>query len=133
SPPSPPRPPAPPAAAAARSGTRPRATDAITVLGLGQMGLVCASILASTAPGSDVVLWGHSSEEAGTLAQSRRSPRLPELKLPDRVRVSIKDGDAVGRASLIVCAVPVQYIREVFQRLRLAIPPKAAIVSVAKG
>jgi glycerol-3-phosphate dehydrogenase (NAD(P)+) len=119
--------------ASPNSASKPRSTDTICVLGLGQMGLVCGSVLASTAPASDIVLWGHSPEEAGTLAQTRRSPRLPELELPARVRVSIKDPDAVGRASIIVCAIPVQYMREVWERLRPAVPAKASIVSVAKG
>src|SRR4029079_19251713 len=48
----------------------------VAVLGIGQMGMVCSSILAA-GQGVDVVLWGHNAEEAGALAQTRRSPRRP--------------------------------------------------------
>lgn len=106
--------------------------ERIAVLGLGQMGLVCATVLAS-AGDAEVLLWGHHPDEAGALSQTRRSPRLPELRLPDRVRVCIKDEDAVAGATLLVCAVPVQHIRGVWERFRPAIPAKAGVVSVAKG
>ncbi len=135
---------------------------AIAVLGVGQMGLVAAGMLATPdsarpftpshhpitnqtrrggpAPSHsparheppEVLLWGHDPEESGELAQTRQSPRLPEYRLPDRVRVSIDDG-ALSRATLIVSAIPVQFIRETWLRLREHIRPDAAVVSVAKG
>src|SRR6185503_15126274 len=104
----------------------------IAVLGIGQMGLVCATLLSDKGgrredsefrrgngdgAGCRVVLWGHSAEEAGALAQTRRSPRLPGFKLPESVRVAMKDKEAVEGAALIVSAVPVQYMREVWKRL----------------
>lgn len=124
------------------------------------MGLVCAGVLASTdrpfapatppvpegpqaaprtgrrrdpEPPHDVVLWGHDPDESGELAQTRRSPRLPDYRLPDRVRVSIDDRRALQRATLIVSAIPVQFIRETWLRLREHVRPDAAVVSVAKG
>lgn len=113
----------------------------VTVLGLGQMGLVCAAMLldedrvvvtpAWRAP--RVTMWGHSHEECASLMQTRRSDRLPGLRLPDEVRVAMKDADAVGDADLVVCAIPVQYIRGVLDRLRTHIRPGVPIVSVSKG
>src|SRR6185295_7852499 len=78
-------------------------------------------------------LWGHSADEAGALAQTRKSPRLPGFKLADHVRVAIKDKDAIEGASLIVTAVPVQYMRDVWKRLAKHVGRDAAVVSVAKG
>jgi glycerol-3-phosphate dehydrogenase (NAD(P)+) len=104
----------------------------VAILGLGQMGLVCAGILASTQPG-EVVLWGHSTEDAGMLAQSRESPRLPGFRIPARVRVAIGDEEALAGADLIVSAIPVQYLRAVWDRLRRHVPPAAGVVSVSKG
>jgi glycerol-3-phosphate dehydrogenase (NAD(P)+) len=127
----------------------PRPT--VAVLGIGQMGLVCASLLAAPdkprwddsdtpkakgkpeAPPFDIVLWGHNQDEAGELAQTRKSARLPGFKLPDAVRVSFKDAESVREASLIVSAVPVQFSRDAWLRLRKYIPSDAAVVSVAKG
>ncbi len=110
----------------------------VTVLGLGQMGLVCAGILstpdaASRSPRTDVRLWGHSTDEAGALTQTRRSYRLPGFTLPDSVRVCLRDDEALEEADLIVSAIPVQFTRSVWERLRLHVPRDAAVVSVAKG
>jgi glycerol-3-phosphate dehydrogenase (NAD(P)+) len=161
-------------AQATAEGSLPR----IAVLGIGQMGLVCAGVLAdkgrreesefrrgsagngspeagleepkrpktpkaalSTShiphPTSDigcqVILWGHSADEAGALSQTRKSPRLAGFKLPESVRVAMRDKEAVEGAALIVSAVPVQYMREVWKRLAKHVRKDAAVVSVAKG
>lgn len=113
----------------------------VAILGVGQMGLVCASLLDRPRDakarfadqGHDLILWGHNQEEAGDLAQTRKSPRLPGFKLPEDVRVTFKDADAVRDAELIVSAVPVQYKRSVWTRLKKHVPKTAAVVSVSKG
>lgn len=128
----------------------------VVVLGLGQMGLVCAGLLAGMEPGSPrtgpagdpgraqtpragvskpvrVVMWGHSPDEAGRLAQTRKSDRLPGFELPSDVEVALQDAAALSGATLIVSAVPAQHIREAWLRLAPHIPPGAGVVSVAKG
>ncbi|MBX3364076.1 MAG: NAD(P)-dependent glycerol-3-phosphate dehydrogenase [Phycisphaeraceae bacterium] len=118
----------------------PGKTLNVAVLGLGQMGLVSASLLVSPdrargtgeLPFPRVTMWGHDLEEAGTLSQSRRSDRLPGFTLPPPIRVAMKDRDIAG-ADLVVCAIPVQFIRETLRRLHPHLAPAAAFVSVAKG
>lgn len=120
----------------------------VAIVGLGQMGLVCAAILAapesppSSPPSSPVPgtarpvrvrMWGRLSDETGQLAQARRSPRLPGFTLPEGVQVCLTEVDALRDAAVIVSAVPVQYIRDVWTALRPHVPPRAGIVSVAKG
>jgi glycerol-3-phosphate dehydrogenase (NAD(P)+) len=116
----------------------------VTILGLGQMGLVCSTMLTDAARGAgradalEVVLWGHSDDEAGALAQTRSSTRLPGFVLPESVRVARSDAEALAGASLIVSAVPVQFMRSAWQRLRphVTVPNGAGapgVVSVAKG
>lgn len=112
----------------------------IAILGLGQMGLVCASTLASSpkngsqpSKSREVTIWGHSLDEVGALAQTRRSHRLKGFILPEQVRVAIRDEDAVIEADLIVCAIPTQHIRETLTRLSPFIPQQTSIVSVSKG
>lgn len=78
-------------------------------------------------------MWGHAASEAAMLMQSRRSDRLPGLVLPEGVRVAMKDADALADAELVICAIPVQYLRGVIDRLRPYLPPKTPIVSVSKG
>ncbi|MEX2219983.1 MAG: NAD(P)H-dependent glycerol-3-phosphate dehydrogenase [Phycisphaerales bacterium] len=145
-----------PTKSTAAPGTPQVLLPKIAVLGIGQMGLVCASVLSDRAgagrredsefrlgngapegkagaAGCRVMLWGHSADEAGALAQTRRSPRLPGFKLPDSVKVAMRDKEAVEGASLIVSAVPVQYMRDVWKRLAKHVSPQAAVLSVAKG
>lgn len=109
--------------------------NSVCVLGLGQMGLVCAGILAST-PAENaprIRMWGHHEDEAGHLTQTRASDRLPGFLLPDCVKIARNDQSALADVDLIVTAIPVQFMRSVFERLRGHIPPHAAVVSVAKG
>jgi glycerol-3-phosphate dehydrogenase (NAD(P)+) len=123
------------------------------------MGLVCAGLLLSDAgparPAGDtgesgtggagagasaglrkpvrVRCWGHDPDEAGALAQTRRSSRLPEFVLPPDVEVAHHDARALEGASLIVTAVPVQFMREAWTRLAPHVPRGVPVVSVAKG
>ena len=116
----------------------------VAVLGSGQMGLVCTSILASASPPSDqagsavpeigrIAVWGHELEAQHRLAQVRRSPLLKGFTLPERVGVALSDEQALKDAGLIVCAIPAQHIREAFTRLKPHVPEGAGVVSTAKG
>ncbi len=122
-----------------RNQPRP-AGPRVVVLGVGQMGLVCASMLTAGSVGvgagerPEVVIWGRNADDVGELAQTRRSARLPGFVLPEGVRVSIRD-EELGGADVIVSAIPVQFSRDVWRRLRQYIPreTRVGIVSVAKG
>lgn len=112
----------------------------VCILGIGQMGLVCAGILAQPDPADPdapprarVVMWGHDETERGNLAQTRESPRLPGFRLHDSARVALRDAEALADADLIVSAIPVQFIREAWTRLRPHVPAGSAVLSVAKG
>ncbi|MEZ6163305.1 MAG: hypothetical protein R3B67_02605 [Phycisphaerales bacterium] len=63
----------------------------VTILGIGQMGLVCAAALsipdphgAGESPRARVTMWGHDEDECGALSQTRRSERLPGFGCPIR-------------------------------------------------
>ncbi|GJM19237.1 MAG: glycerol-3-phosphate dehydrogenase [NAD(P)+] [Phycisphaeraceae bacterium] len=115
------------------------ASPQVAILGLGQMGLCCAAMLAGPdpkVPGGArprVRLWGHEEGEVGRLSQTRRSDRLPGFELPGSARVALSDGEALEGADIVVAAVPSQVMRETFARLGRFIPRDAGIVSVAKG
>ncbi|MBC7836108.1 MAG: NAD(P)-dependent glycerol-3-phosphate dehydrogenase [Phycisphaerales bacterium] len=104
----------------------------VTILGIGQMGLVCAGILAAGS-GASVVMWGHDPDERGRLSQTRKSAKLPGFALPDQVRVALSDDEAIGGAQYIVSAIPVQFMRSVWGRLAPLVAPRCAAISVAKG
>lgn len=114
----------------------------VAVLGIGQMGLVSAGILAGpearpspsgAAQAPRVALWGRSADEAGRLLQTRCSPKLADFRLPDRVEVNLKLASAIQGASLVVSAIPVQFVRDVWHQVRPLIGPEVAVLSVAKG
>lgn len=107
----------------------------VVILGIGQMGLVCAGLLASggTSKRVRVSIWGHNPDEVGRVAQTRRSVRLHGVEIPESVRVTWEDASALSGASLIVSAIPVQFTRQTWERLARHVPPGAGVVSVAKG
>ena len=111
----------------------PDAPVRVTILGCGQMGLVCAEMLCRSARPVEVTVWGHDQDEVGELSQMRRSTRLPEYELDPSVRVALTDGAALEGADLIVSAVPTQHTRGAWERLRPVVPADASVVSVAKG
>jgi glycerol-3-phosphate dehydrogenase (NAD(P)+) len=124
---------------ARRQATEP----AVTVLGLGQMGLVCAGVLASTPVDIGVAaplgrpvhvrVWGRNPAEAATLAQKRVSPRLAHFRLADEVEVCLSLADALRDSKLIVTAIPVQFLRSALTQAAPHLPDGAGVLSVSKG
>lgn len=106
--------------------------DKAAIIGDGQMGLVLADALAER--GISVRLWGRSSEKIAELAKTRKSPwRLKDFVLRDEIEVT-DDAQAVfDGASLIVNAVPTQFIRSVWQGLAEHLPGNVPIACVSKG
>jgi glycerol-3-phosphate dehydrogenase (NAD(P)+) len=101
------------------------------ILGDGQMGLVLADALASQ--GVAVRLWGPFPSDLRALEVSRRSRRLPGFTLPSEVQVIADEQEALRGASVIINAIPTQFIRTVWVRMRSHRPLEASIVSVSKG
>ncbi|MCA9282526.1 MAG: NAD(P)-dependent glycerol-3-phosphate dehydrogenase [Phycisphaerales bacterium] len=112
---------------------QPTPTQSVAIVGDGQMGLVLASILATSPAPVAITLWGHDPDEISRLAQTRRSPRLSGVELPDSIRVTDNPAEALASASMLVNAVPTQFIRSVWTRLASHCPHGAPVVSVAKG
>ncbi len=115
-------------------------TTNVAVLGIGQMGLVCANMLAGVDPGLSgqrkavhVRAWGHDPDEVGALAQTRTSTRLPNFELDETVQVCLTLEEALFESQIVVVAVPTQHIREVVGKVRELVPASAGFVSVAKG
>jgi glycerol-3-phosphate dehydrogenase (NAD(P)+) len=53
--------------------------------------------------------------------------------LPEGVRVALSDAEALEGAEVVVSAVPVQFARGAWERVRRWVPSGADVVSVAKG
>lgn len=104
----------------------------VAVIGTGAMAIVCARLLCDG--GHAVRLWGHAAETAEQLGRTRRrDDLLPGVTLPESAEVTARDELAFAGCTVIVSAVPAQYVRSVWTRLRPHVPAGVPIVSVAKG
>lgn len=104
----------------------------ITVIGDGAMGSVCAAILCEN--GCSVTMWGHDAAQLEQIAANREnSIFLPGYKLPESLAFQADDALALEGAEMIVSAVPCQFTRGVWQRLKDKIGPQIPIVSITKG
>lgn len=108
--------------------------ERIFIAGDGQMGLVMASA-ALEAGAESVVVWGPFEKSIQHLRSGRESPRLPGWPISEQIELEHDPGLA-REASLIVNAIPTQFVRPVWQRLVPAIGFENAgipVVSTAKG
>ncbi|HEY8667014.1 MAG TPA: NAD(P)H-dependent glycerol-3-phosphate dehydrogenase [Tepidisphaeraceae bacterium] len=106
--------------------------ERVTILGDGAMATVCSILLATG--GHEVTMWGAFEESIERLIQNRENQRLlPGVRVPERVKLTANDASCFDGATLVLSAVPTQYMRGVWERLKAHLPKGAAIVSVAKG
>ncbi len=104
----------------------------ITIIGDGGMGSVLATLLCDK--GLATRMWGYDATQLAEIEQRRENFRfLPGHKLPTNLVFESRDDRAMQGAGLIVCAVPCQYVRGVWSRLKTHVPAGVPIVSVAKG
>ena len=104
----------------------------VSIIGDGAMGTVCALLLARR--GSSVTLWGAFPEHITTLQKDRENKRfLPGHPLPESIKLVSEPSLAFDDPTLIVSAVPCQYIRTGWRNFTECVPHTVPIVSVAKG
>ncbi len=103
----------------------------IAIAGDGQMALVLAESLARS--GHDVKLWCPLPGVSASWIASRRSERLPELRIPDSVVITDNPAVALSDATMVVSAIPSQFARSVWERLASHVPSRAGVVTVTKG
>ena len=96
------------------------------------MATVCSILL--TQGGHRVTMWGAFEASIERLLQDREQRRLlPGVKVPSEVRLTANDSEAFDGATMILSAVPTQYMRSVWTRLKPFVPGGVPIVSAAKG
>ncbi|MFQ5461460.1 MAG: NAD(P)H-dependent glycerol-3-phosphate dehydrogenase [Phycisphaerae bacterium] len=110
----------------------PKAIARATVVGDGAMGTLCALLLADRS--TRVTLWGRDAGRVETLESQRENRRyLPGHALPDSVKLTSDDAAAFADPDVIVSAVPCQFLRSTWMRLRNVVPRNAPVISVTKG
>lgn len=104
----------------------------VVIIGDGAMGTVCGFILAAN--GVSVRMWGHDSKHIEQIRKNRENTIfLPGYKLPDKIELQADDSKVFEGCDLIVSAVPCQFNRSVWTRLKPYYPTDIPIISVAKG
>lgn len=104
----------------------------VAIIGDGGMGTVLSILLCEK--GVSTRMWGYDGRQLGEIERHRENRRfLPGYKLPDSLVFEAGDDRAMAGAELIVSAVPCQYTRAVWDRLRAHAPDGVPIVSVTKG
>ena len=104
----------------------------IAVLGAGSWGTALACSLAKQ--GRDVTLWARREESAQTIRETRHNASyLPDVEIPESIRVTSDIEAAVDGAWLWVVAVPSQSVRSVTSPLAPRADASVTVVSVAKG
>jgi len=104
----------------------------VAIIGDGAMGTVLATLFCEK--GCSVRIWGHDPDQLAAFAQVLENTRfLPGYALPKQLRFVADDAACMTGADLIISAVPCQFMRSVWTRLKGHYPAGTALVSVAKG
>jgi glycerol-3-phosphate dehydrogenase (NAD(P)+) len=104
----------------------------VTIVGDGAMGSVCAMLLCEN--GIRTTLWGFDAAQLAQIAEKQENFRfLPGYPLPKELRYEADDARALAGVELVVSAVPCQYMRGIWNRLKSHLPVRVPIVSTTKG
>lgn len=103
-----------------------------TIIGDGGMGSVCSMLLCDN--GIAATLWGHDAQQLADIANAGENIYfLPGHPLPKSLQYEADDAKAMAGAQLLVSAVPCQFVRRVWKRLKPHVPAGVPIVSITKG
>jgi len=104
----------------------------ISIIGDGGMGTVLAMLLCEK--GIATRMWGYDRRQLEEIKKNRENKKfLPGYKLPEGLVFEADDKRIMAGADLIVSAVPCQFMRGIWKRLKDYVPQGVPIVSVAKG
>ena len=104
----------------------------ISIIGDGGMGTVLGMLLATK--GIAARIWGYNRRQLEQIAHDRENKKfLPGYKLPEELEFEHDDKRIMSGVDLIVSAVPCQFMRQIWNRLKERVPEGVPIVSVAKG
>jgi glycerol-3-phosphate dehydrogenase (NAD(P)+) len=104
----------------------------VAILGAGGMGTALAIRFAKSV--GEVWLWSRDPGHAREFARTRvNEQHLPEITVPESVRITCDGSEAAGGAALIVAAIPTSFLRGTLHRLATEVPPSVPVLSVVKG
>jgi glycerol-3-phosphate dehydrogenase (NAD(P)+) len=104
----------------------------VAIIGDGGMGTVLGMLLCDK--GVAARIWGYDREQLAQIEAHRQNKKfLPGYTLPETLVFEPDDGRIMMGADLVVSAVPCQFMRRIWSRLKDHVPEDVPIVSVAKG
>ncbi|NPV92199.1 MAG: NAD(P)H-dependent glycerol-3-phosphate dehydrogenase [Firmicutes bacterium] len=104
----------------------------IAVIGSGSWGTALARLLCNN--GWPVFLWGRIEDGIQDIGKYRVNQRfLPGVPLPEGIKITSDEAEAVEKAETVVFVVPSQSLREVVRRFKPHIAPGKVLVSAVKG
>ncbi|MSO45642.1 MAG: NAD(P)-dependent glycerol-3-phosphate dehydrogenase [Acidobacteria bacterium] len=104
----------------------------IAILGAGGWGTALAVHLARA--GHDACLWARDPALVADMRMRRANAvYLPDIKFPERLRITGDLAEALSGPDLVVAAVPSHGTREVLRRAAPLVAPGAIVVSATKG
>jgi glycerol-3-phosphate dehydrogenase (NAD(P)+) len=116
--------------------------EKVSIIGDGGMATVLAILLCEKYKSSDerratsyeVKMWGYDRRQLAQIAKNRENKKfLPGYKLPDALVFEPDDTCIMAGADLIISAVPCQFMRGIWNRLKSYVPEDIPILSVTKG
>lgn len=115
-----------------RKASTPGSRVRVAVMGGGNFGLALATVVAKT--GVPTTLLVRSEDVATSINENHRHPRyMTDISLPRTVKATTNKKSALGDATYIIHAVPVQYTREFLETVKDVIPANVPILSASKG
>lgn len=107
-------------------------SEALAILGAGNLGTTLAIVLGRTGRGSR--LWTIEEDVAQAIRERRDNFRyLPGEPIPDCVEVTTDLGAAVRGAGVLCLTVPSHVVRRVARSLAPLVEPRQVLVDMAKG
>jgi glycerol-3-phosphate dehydrogenase (NAD(P)+) len=104
----------------------------VTIIGDGAMGSVCAMLLCENS--IQTTLWGYDTVQLAQIADKHENIKfLPGYPLPQKLIFQPDDAKALQGAELVVSAIPCQYMRGIWTRLKSCLPAGVPVVSTTKG
>ena len=104
----------------------------ISVIGSGGWGIALTILLHKN--GHDLTIWSFDKKEAEELKKTRQNKtKLPNILLPEDIKVTDDLREAVDDKDILILAVPSKAIRSVSKSLKNIIKDNQIVVNVAKG
>jgi len=104
----------------------------VSIIGDGAMGTIASMLLCEKTVTAR--MWGYDAEQLHQIEKNRENTKfLAGYPLPQSLKFEPRDELIFDGADLIVSAVPCQFMRGVWQRLKKFFPLNVPVVSVTKG